>query len=359
MTFKKGDRVKFLNDIGGGIVTRVDNKTAYVENEDGFEVPASVSQLLKVEVSQAEATPFTTTVTGKISEDIQAETFSPTPVPASDYIDLSDAADIADIDTSVNILLAWIPQSKKSGNTNYDLYLINDCSYHVMYVAAMITEGVYRGIQAGMLENGTSIHLTQISGKDLKQIDSIRLEMLFFKKGNYMPQEPMRYELKTDEFYLMDAVNYSPNEYFDEKALIYNISEEFLMAEIENVAWEVQAQFEKQKKHIDAPKPKPVKQVQEEDKEEVDLHIEQLVDNPKTLTPAEMLEIQMGRFNIALEGAIRNRRKRIVFIHGVGNGRLRLEIRRTLDQKYPTLRYQDASFKEYGYGATMVILGKR
>jgi len=138
--------------------------------------------------------------------------------------------------------------------------------------------------------------------------------------------------------------------------LIINISEEYLMAEMEGVAREAQIKFEKEKKQMDHPLPKPQKKVPANDTEEVDLHIEQLVDNPKMLTPAEMLDMQMKHFSAALEEAVRNRTKRIVFIHGVGNGRLRLELKRTLDQKYPKLRYQDASFKEYGYGATMVII---
>ena len=356
MIFKKGDRVKFLNDIGGGVVTRVDHNTVYVENEDGFEIPATAPQLLRMEVQQAEASPFTTVST---QPAVSAETFNPAaPLveTAPDYIDLAADSDETNVDTSVNILLAWTLQHKKNGKAIYDLYLVNDCGYHIMYVAAMISEGAYRGIQAGMLENDTTIHLIQISDEKLKIISSIRLELLFFKKGAYLPQEPMRYELKIDEFYLTDAINYVTNVYFDEKALIFNISEEYLMAEIESVAREVQIQLEKQKRQIDLSLPKPPKKVPENDTEEVDLHIEQLADNPKTLTPAEMLDMQMGHFTIALEGAIRNRTKRIVFIHGVGNGRLRLEIKRTLDQKYPKLRYQDASFKEYGYGATMVIV---
>ncbi len=356
MTLRKGDKVKFLNDIGGGIVTRVEHKMIYVENEDGFEVPATEPELLKIEVSPSEATPFTTTIR-QATADIPLETFVPEPEEATDYIDLSGTLEDSNIDTAVNLLLAWTVRHKKNGNTVYDLYLINDCSYHIMYVSAMVKEGAYHGIQAGVLENDTTIHLTEILAGELKHITSIRIESLFFKKGIFMPQEPMRYELKIDEFYVTDAMNYVTNEYFDEKALVYNISEEFLLSEIENVAWEVQAQFEKQKKHIDAPKPKFVtKKEPDEDKEEVDLHIEQLVDNAKELSSAEMLDIQMARFHTSLEGALRNRQKRIVFIHGVGNGRLKLEIRRTLDQKYPRLRYQDASFKEYGYGATLVFL---
>jgi len=356
MTFKKGDRVKFLNDVGGGVVTRVDYKTIFVKNEDGFEVPVNESQLLRAEVMQADVTPFTTVSTNHV---VSAEIFNPaetlTETPPG-YIDLSGDTDEVNIDNSVNILLAWIPHRKRNGKTDYDLYLVNDCGYHIMYVAAMINEGAYRGIQAGMLENDTTIHLTQFSGEILKTINTIRLEILFFKKGAYLPQEPIRYELNIDEFYLTDAINYVANVYFDEKALIFNISEEYLMAEIESVAHDAQIEFETQKKQIDHPSLKPPKKIPVNDMEEIDLHIEQLIDNPKTLTPAEMLDMQMKHFTIALEDAIRNRTKRIVFIHGVGNGRLRLEIQRTLNQKYPKLRYQDASFKEYGYGATMVII---
>jgi len=366
MTFKKGDRVKFLNDIGGGIITRIDRKTIYVENEDGFEVPASELELLRAEVPQTESSPFTPSSTVSsiaktsvqtVDQPVVGDINAACHVSTSDYIDLTGEQYGSDVDTSVNILLAWTTCRQKNGKDIYDIHLVNDCRYHIMYVAAMISEGACRGIQAGMLEGDTTIHLTQISGDHLKQISSIRLEMLFFKKGAYMPQEPVSYELKIDEFYLTDAMNYTANEYFDNKALIYNISEEYLMAEIENVAHETQMKFVEQKQQIDQPL-SIAKKSPENDTEEVNLHIEQLVDNPKAFTPAEMLNIQMGRFNTALEGAITNHKKRIVFIHGVGNGRLRLEIKRTLDHHYPKLRYQDASFKEYGYGATMVILKK-
>jgi hypothetical protein len=355
MTFQKGDRVKFLNDVGGGIITRVDNKTIYVENEDGFEVPVAASQLL-LEAPYAEPTPFTAAATRPVQPvAVPEKIVAPQVEDVSAYIDLSSDPDESNLDATVSILLGWVHQPKKTGETAFDLYLVNNCSYDTMYVSAMVRNGAYRGIQAGMLENDTTIHLAQISGEEFKQTGSIRLEILFFKKGAFVPQEPMRYELKIDEFYLTDPVNYVSNPYFDEKALIYNVSDEYLMAEIENAAQETLKQSEKQKMQADCP-PIPEKKAADADTEEVDLHIEQLLDNPKAFTPAEMLNIQMEHFRGALEEAIHNRLKRIVFIHGVGNGRLRLEIQRLLDQKYPKLRYQDASFKEYGYGATMVIL---
>ena len=74
------------------------------------------------------------------------------------------------------------------------------------------------------------------------------------------------------------------------------------------------------------------------------------------LSNGEIVNIQMDRFETSLETAIRAKTQRIVFIHGVGNGKLKHELRKTLERKYPDLKYQDASFKEYGYGATMVYL---
>jgi hypothetical protein len=50
MNYEKGDRVKFLNDIGGGIITEMkDNKTAIVMTIDGFEMPVPVAELILVE----------------------------------------------------------------------------------------------------------------------------------------------------------------------------------------------------------------------------------------------------------------------------------------------------------------------
>jgi len=48
MKFKVGDRVRFLNDQGGGIVTKViSSSLVNVRIEDGFEIPTVVSELIK------------------------------------------------------------------------------------------------------------------------------------------------------------------------------------------------------------------------------------------------------------------------------------------------------------------------
>ena len=59
---------------------------------------------------------------------------------------------------------------------------------------------------------------------------------------------------------------------------------------------------------------------------EVDLHITELVDKPEGLSNFEMLNIQLEKFENELDAAIFKNMKKIIFIHGVGNGRLKQEI---------------------------------
>ena len=48
--------------------------------------------------------------------------------------------------------------------------------------------------------------------------------------------------------------------------------------------------------------------------------------------------------------------QKIVFIHGKGDCVLRKSILQELKYKYKNYESQDASFREYGFGATMVII---
>jgi dsDNA-specific endonuclease/ATPase MutS2 len=66
-----------------------------------------------------------------------------------------------------------------------------------------------------------------------------------------------------------------------------------------------------------------------------------------------LLDIQLKRVVKELDEAIATHIRSIVFIHGVGNGRLRQEVRRVI-AGYKNVRFHDASFRRYGFGATEV-----
>ena len=86
---------------------------------------------------------------------------------------------------------------------------------------------------------------------------------------------------------------------------------------------------------------------------EVDLHLEKLVEDASKLSDGEKLSFQLGFFERRLNTAIRERKKRVIVIHGVGEGILREEVRKAL-QFYEGVRFDDADPRRYGYGATAI-----
>jgi len=74
------------------------------------------------------------------------------------------------------------------------------------------------------------------------------------------------------------------------------------------------------------------------------------------LSNADMLDYQMKKFHETLNEYKNKKGQKIAFIHGKGNGVLRNEMLKELKKKYPTYSYQDASFKEYGFGATLITI---
>ena len=88
---------------------------------------------------------------------------------------------------------------------------------------------------------------------------------------------------------------------------------------------------------------------------EVDLHIHQLTDNSARMSNHDMLTLQLDAARKQLEFAIRKRIQKVVFIHGVGEGVLKMELE-YLFGRYPNITYYDANYQKYGLGATEVYI---
>lgn len=100
------------------------------------------------------------------------------------------------------------------------------------------------------------------------------------------------------------------------------------------------------------PSPKPKR---EQPAMEVDLHIHNLVDKTSHLSNFEMLNIQLEHSQKKIEFAIERRIKRIVFIHGVGQGVLKAELQ-TLFRRFDQIEFYDADYQKYGLGATEIYI---
>nr|WP_299338337.1 Smr/MutS family protein [Allomuricauda sp.] len=117
-------------------------------------------------------------------------------------------------------------------------------------------------------------------------------------------------------------------------------------------AAQIKAQKETPKKQ---PKKRSKTKERNAPKMEVDLHIHHLVKSTKGMTNFDMLNIQLETAKRRLDFAISKRIQKIVFIHGVGEGILKEELK-YLFNKYDNLRFYDADYQKYGLGATEVYI---
>ncbi|MBI2257759.1 MAG: Smr/MutS family protein [Flavobacteriia bacterium] len=89
---------------------------------------------------------------------------------------------------------------------------------------------------------------------------------------------------------------------------------------------------------------------------ELDLHIEQIMKDYKSLTAHEILLVQIKKMKDFLRLAKMKGIKKVIIIHGVGEGVLKNEIRIYLHKNNDKYQYFDASYLDYGKGATEVLL---
>jgi len=327
MKIRIGDKVRFLNEVGEGTVSRIkDKNTVFVEMPDGFEIPYQVNHLVPI---------HTELIVDKDAENIG----------------LDPEAAIADA-----VYFVIEPDHEiQSLVSDYKLYLYNASSFNIMYSYSIRDENYYQTLKHGEAGAYQKVLLKLVKMQFFREYFYHRFEFLLYKNSFFKAQQPVAQELHITQS-LMDKSKRIEHEEFKFPVYGFILKDEFEAAE----------KAEIRLTGNDIEKLKSIKEFKSQAKisrsnkeylrsleKEVDLHINELVDNTSGLSNFEMLNIQLERFEKELDGAISKGTKKIVFIHGVGNGRLKQEIISIL-KSTPGITFHDASYKQYGYGATQV-----
>lgn len=112
---------------------------------------------------------------------------------------------------------------------------------------------------------------------------------------------------------------------------------------------EAKYQSEKKKKSVAHPKRKEIPPII------IDLHIEKLVKSTRQMSNGEIVDYQIRYAQACIDNARRNRQKRLIFIHGVGEGVLKSELK-YLFTGYMDIDFFEADYYKFGQGATEVRL---
>ena len=359
---KKGDTVRFLNAVGGGVVVRIDEvkRLIYVEDEDGFEIPVLERECVAVGEINKE--------TNFIKKDFSSKSSASQPATSQDG-GLNVTPPVKPLEMqpqpvvetpegeTLKAFLAFFPVDvKQLQTTAYDCYLINDSNYFLYYNIVNGENDQWKSVANGIIEPNMQEELTSVSKEDLNAWEQIRVQLIPLKIAkNYVPQEVIDAKIKINVVRFYKLHSFVANDYFDDLALMVNIVSEKENQKLSDISPDEIKKAMFQKEETTA-RPRIIKRPQTPDVIEVDLHINELLDSTTGLSNADMLQVQLDKFHAVIEENKNRKGQKIVFIHGKGEGVLRKELEKLLKTRYKSYYFQDASFREYGFGATMVTI---
>lgn len=345
---KIGDKVRFLSEVGGGIVKGFQGKDiVLVEDADGFDIPMLIRECVVIDTDDYNIKRKPQAQPEQPKKQVEEEpeiTYRPAETKEGERL---------------NVMLAFVPQDVKAiSSTDFDAYLVNDSNYY-LYYTYLSAEGKSWKVRAqGNIEPNTKLLLEEFGKDILNELEHVAIQLIAYKDGKNFTLKPVvGVELRVDTVKFYKLHTFRESVYFEEPSLIYDVVKDD--EPVKQYFADANALKEAllQKKNPEKPKSQPiVKPQKHNDIIEVDLHINELLDNTTNMTNSEMLDYQLGVFNKTLNEYKDKKGQKIVFIHGKGEGVLRNAILKELKSKYRNYSYQDASFREYGFGATMVTI---
>jgi hypothetical protein len=311
MEIRTGDTVRFLSEKMEGVVTGVVNASmvnVYCEAR-GFEFPAAVDDLVVIRPGTPAAGP---------ARELTGRPY-----------------------------LALVP--KEGGR--HEMFLVNDSPLALLYTVALAREGRHEGVAAGRLDAGKCLSTGSFSPRELDEIKEARVQAIFYREGEHVARPPVDATVKIHAASLCKGTAREKTPWFETPAVTFPLDGTPPVAPSLLLPGTGEEPHPREKDPVPAPRDRVTNNTLE-----VDLHADQLLDTLAGMEPRDILEHQLDVFRRTLEEFKLRRGLKIVFIHGKGDGVLKQRVRWELQTRYKRHHHQDASFKQYGYGATMVTI---
>ena len=378
---KKGDKVRFLSEVGGGKVAGFQGKDiVLVEDEDGFEIPMPINEVVVVEQddyamskmisakmdAQKKAAEHADTELHNDSRSIKA-ILNEHDADVDMNVDEYDAAD-REITyraqaqerqggNKLSAYLAFVPiDIKDVTNTRFETYLVNDSNYYLHYTYLTAEGNAWTLKAEGEIEPNTKLFVEEFGRDALNEMEHVAIQMIAFKRDKSFllkPATDVQFRLDPVKFYKLHL--FEENDFFETPALMYTIVENDEVARPLVVdAKRLKEQMYKEEKVVANTSKKKSKT--DDGTLVVDLHADEVLETTAGMNSADILHYQMDIFKKTMDENRKKKGQKIIFIHGKGEGVLRQALIHELNYRYKSCTYQDASFQEYGYGATQVTI---
>ena len=247
---KIGDQVRFLNEIGGGRVAGFQGKNiVLVEDEDGFQVPMLMTEVVVVgdedygtgHMVEVKASAGKKVQKAEQNKTDQMEADQTTPSSGHRRLLHEDAIAYSGGETitfkakpverkggeRLSAYLAFVPMDMKElTQTRFESYLVNDSNYYMRYVYMTGENNAWTVRAEGELEPNTKEFLEEFGREDLNALEHCCVQLIAYKRDKTFLLKPTvnaQINVDTVKFYKLHA--FRENDFFEQPALIYTIIE--------------------------------------------------------------------------------------------------------------------------------------
>lgn len=349
---KIGDKVRFLNEKGGGRVAGFQGKNlVLVEDEDGFQVPMMLSEVVVVGDESYDTTRIVEGKQKAAAAEKKAQQ------QADPIVEPQEKPEERKGGEQLSAYLAFVPKDvKELTKTHFDVYIINDSNYYMRFTILSAEGNAWRLRFTDELEPNTKLFLQELAREDLPSLDRVAVQLLPYKREKtFQIKSPVNVQMRIDSVKFYKLHTFQENDFFCQPAFVCTIVENDevprpLVIDAQKLKASLYASEEPKKRPI-VTTPK-----KEGDPLAVDLHADELLETTAGMSGSDILNYQLDVFRRTLKQHEKEKGMKIVFIHGKGDGVLRKALINELHYRYKNYTFQDASFQEYGFGATQVTI---
>ncbi len=227
-----GDRVRFLNSTGGGVVTKIDGRIAYVE-EDGFETPVLLSEVVVVLPAGHEPAGGAKKMFDQSAFDQGREKNRKQPEPkatAAPVVTEPLPVEETEYGDAMNLVLGFEPVNiKELSKTTINAVLVNDSNYFLSFSFLVRDDATHnwRVLYQGEAGPNELVDLASYTQATINEVERIVFQAIAYKRDkSFAVKSPIGVSKKIDvtKFYKVNC--FRPGVYFESPAIEISLYEE-------------------------------------------------------------------------------------------------------------------------------------
>lgn len=200
-----GDTVRFLNTVGGGKITRIEGKIAYVE-EDGFETPVLLKEIVVVLPAGQEKKAGAKLMFDQEAYDTGKKDVRPKEKLAKEIVNEPTPAELPVEETAfgedMNIVIIFEPENLKDlSKSKINAALVNDSNYFLFFniMVRDFDAKAWKSLFTSEVAPNEIIDIASFTQENISDIERFVFQAIAFKKGKtYQVKYPLNVSKKLD-----------------------------------------------------------------------------------------------------------------------------------------------------------------